>query len=384
MKNRVRAERRLRAKDIARLRPGVHEDGGGLRLVVEPTGSRRWVLRVTIAGKRHSRGLGPYPVVTLDAAREQAIDVRRAARNGQDLTRQATASKVTFREAAEAYYELRKPNLTNAKHIAQWPATMRSYVFPRLGDRPVSSITHAEVLGALKPIWHTRPATAKRVLSRVNAVFESAILLGQREKASPTIGVAQQLGVKRREVVHHKAVPHSEVAAFIAMLRACGSDPMTRVAFEFLILTATRSGETRGAMKAEIQGQLWVIPATRMGKSRQEHRVPLSDRCLVIVEEARFLAPDNPLLFPGRTGKPLSDMAFLMLLRDNGVDATAHGFRTSFRTWATEVDKCREVVAEAALAHKVRDRVEGAYRRSTYVEERVGLMQRWASYCVSR
>jgi integrase len=337
-------------------------------------------LRCTIAGKRRSRGLGSHPLISLDGAREQAIDIRRAARNGQDLAGERRQTMVTFREAAEAYYEIRKRNLTNPKHLVQWPSTMEMYVYPRIGDRPVASVTHADVIEVLKDIWHQKNPTAKRILNRMGAVFTSAILRGQRQAASPCLGVAQELGVKRREVEHFKALPHREMPAFIQMLRSCGSDPMTRLAFEFLIMTATRSGETRGARKDEILGQLWVIPATRM-KGRREHRVPLSNRSMEIVKEARALAPDNPLLFPGRRGRPLSDMAFSMILRESGVDAVPHGLRSTFRDWCTEIDKCREPVSEAALAHAVRG-VEGAYRRSDYLAERTELMQRWASYCV--
>src|SRR5438270_353167 len=156
---RVRSEKRLKAKDIDKLPAGVHEDGGGLRLVVEPTGSRRWVLRVTIAGRRHNRGLGPYPLITLDAARDGAIDMRRAAREGRDLAqerRQQAARATTFRQAFESHFEQRKQHLGNAKHLAQWPATMEAYVFPSIGGRPVGDVTHADVLDVLEPIWHTK------------------------------------------------------------------------------------------------------------------------------------------------------------------------------------------------------------------------------------
>ena len=385
---RVRAERRLKAKDIDKLTPGVHEDGGGLRLVVEPSGSRRWVQRITISGKRYKRGLGPYPLITLDAARDSSIDMRRAAREGRDLAqerRQRAARATTFRQAFEAYFELKRQGLSNAKHLAQWPATMETYVFPKIGNRPVGDVTHADVLEVLKPIWYGKPETAKRVLQRMEAVFKSAILRGQREKASPCIGVAQELGTRHRKVEHHRALPYREVPPFIELLRGSSATPATKLAFEWLILTATRSGETRGAAWTEINEAkaVWAIPPTRM-KSGVEHIIPLSTRCLEIVRQARGLSPNSVLIFPGsRTHEELSDMTLTKVLRDLGVgdQATPHGFRSSFRDWATEINKCREVVAEAALAHVVRDKTEGAYRRASYLAERRKLMERWASYC---
>jgi integrase len=385
---RVRAEKRLKAKDIDRLPAGVHEDGGGLRLVVEESGARRWVLRVTIAGKRHNRGLGPFPLVTLDAARDRAIDVRRAAREGRDLAqerRQQVARATTFRQAFDAMFDLRRQGLSNAKHLNQWPATMEAYVFPKIGSRPVGDVTHADILELLEPIWFARPETAKRVLQRIETVFKSAILRGQRERASPCIGVAQELGVRHRDVEHHRALRYTEVPAFLRLLHTCPSEPITKLAFEWLILTATRSGETRGALWQEIDEAkaVWAIPKERM-KAGVEHIVPLSPRCLEIAKEAHALNPESDLLFPGsRTRRELSDMTFTKLLRDNDLAdrATAHGFRSSFRDWCTEVDKTREVVAEAGLAHQVRDKTEAAYRRAAYLDERVGLMQRWAAYC---
>ena len=179
-------------------------------------------LRVTIAGKRHNRGLGPYPLVTLDTARDKATDIRRAAREGRDLVaeqRRSSARSVTFRQAFETMFELRKKALSNAKHLQQWPSTMEAYVFPKIGEWPVADVTHADILAMLEPIWFDKPETAKRVLQRMEAVFKSAILRGQREKASPCIGVGQELGIRHLEVEHHRALPYAEVPAFIKTLR---------------------------------------------------------------------------------------------------------------------------------------------------------------------
>ena len=383
----------LPAKRLAALPAGWHADGRGLYLLVSPAGSRRWVLRVVVKrGSRREFGLGSLQDVPIEEARSEASKMRRVARMGRDPAgeRRADAARsVTFKQAFDAYYVTKRKSLSNAKHLAQWPSTMETYVFPRLASRPVGEILSGEVLAVLEPIWHAKPETAKRVLQRMRAVFDSAILRNWRERASPCIGVAQALGgTAHRVVQHHAALPYDQVPAFLRALRQSHAQPETRLAFEWLILTATRSGETRHATWSETDETrgLWVIPSRRMkgsGAKRRDHHVPLSGRCLEILAEARALKHGGDLLFPSqRTGHPLSDMTFTKLLRDLGYggQATAHGFRSSFRDWATEVEKVREVVAEAALAHAVRDKTEAAYRRTTYLEERRTLMERWAAY----
>src|SRR5262245_3382755 len=398
VRRRIRAEKRLKAKDLSKLAPGTHEDGGGLRLWVDPDhddgtpGSRRWQLRVTINGRRLNRGLGTYPLVSLDDARDQAGDIRRAARAGRDLVAEEEAQRarsVSFRQAFEEMFDVRKKRLSNAKHLGQWTSTMETYVFPTIGKKAVSDVTHADILAILEPIWFEKAETARRVLQRLELVFRSAILRGQREKASPCIGIAEELGVKHVEVEHHRALPYAQVPLFIQVLRESPCKDVTKLAFEWLILTATRSGETRGARWSEIDGALWTIPKERMKgekAKRREHVVPLPRRCLEIMKAARALNPSSELLFPGpRSGEELSDMALTKVLRDRGFSdvATAHGFRSSFRDWATESAKVREVVAEAALAHTVKDKTEAAYRRAAYLDERKKLMQRWARYCTA-
>jgi integrase len=345
---------------------------------------------VVKGGTRREFGLGSLHDVPIVEARAEASKMRREARIGRDPAderRADAARRVTFRQAFDAYFEIKRKGLSNAKHLAQWPSTMEMYVFPRLGNRPVAEILSGEVLAVLEPIWHAKPETAKRVLQRMQAIFDSAILRNWRERASPCIGVAQALGgTAHRRVQHHAALPYEAVADFLRELRRSHARLETRLAFEWLILTATRSGETRHAGWSEIDAarRIWIIPGQRMkgsGGNRREHHVPLSDRCLQILDEARVLKRSSSLLFPSdRTGKPLSDMTFTKLLRDLGYGGrvTAHGFRSSFRDWATEVEKVREVVAEAALAHAVRDKTEAAYRRTTYLEDRRTLMQRWA------
>lgn len=373
---------------------GVYKDGAGLRLVVKETmrgeRTKRWELWIAINGKRCELGLGVYPEVSLNGAREEADRIRRAARDGIDLRQQRLndrARACTFREAFGIYFEIKRKQLSNVKHLKQWPRTMETYVFPYFGDVPVADVTMEHVLDALKPIWFEKPETAKRVLQRVEAVFKSAIRRRAREKASPCVGIVDELGTRHREVQHHAALAWQDVPTFVAMLQRPGRrlTPVTRLAFEFLILTATRSGETRGAAWSEfdLNNAIWLIPKVRMMKSRKAHRVPLSDRCVDILREVRTLNPDGLLVFEGmKKGRPLSDMTFTKLLRDNGLGerATAHGFRSSFKDWCSEVEKVADDVSEAALAHTIRG-VKAAYLRTDFFDERRPLMEAWARHC---
>jgi hypothetical protein len=226
----------------------VHEDGGGLRLVVEPPrekkcGPRRWVLRVTIAGRRHNRGLGPYPLVNLDKARDGAAEIRRAAREGRDLIterRGVQARSVTFRQAHETMFETRRQAMTSEKHVEQWLSTMERYVFPRIGNRLVSDIKHADILAILKPVWFDKPQTGSRLLQRMEAVFKSAIRMGSVRTPLPSDGVAEELGRQNHDVQHFRALPYAEVASFLPKLRICNSSPAVKLAFEWLILPRAR------------------------------------------------------------------------------------------------------------------------------------------------
>jgi integrase len=383
----------LPAKKLKTLPVGCHSDGRGLYLLVTESGARRWLLRTVVkGGRRREFGLGSLLDVTIDDARRIAMEMREAARRGHDPRleqRRRAAGAVTYRQAFDSYFQLKRQSLGNAKHLAQWQSTMDAYVFPKIGDRPVGEVTSGEVLAVLEPIWHAKPETAKRVLQRMRAVFDAAILRNWRERASPCVGVAQALGgTGHRKVRHHRAMPYGRVPAFLAMLQGGRSNAVSKLAMEWMVLTATRSGETRYASWSEIdlRRNVWSIPPDRM-KSGKMHVIPLPPRCLEILAAARQFRSASDVIFANpRTHKALSDMVFTKILRDLHLDnvATAHGFRSSFRDWATEVDKVREVVAEAALAHSIRDRTEAAYRRTNYLDERHGLMERWAQYLQPR
>jgi integrase len=388
---------------------GMHPDGANLYLQVTlsadgKTKRRCWLFRYTHAGRQRYMGLGAERAdVGLAEARAAAEAARGLLRQRRDPIAErdaerfraraeaealvaAAAAKVTFRQVFECFFETKAKSLSNAKHAAQWRSTLETYA-GTIMDRPVAEIEPDEILDALRPIWFEKPETAKRVLQRIDAVFQSAIVRGKRKSASPTTGVANELGTKPREAVHHRALPYTQVPAFLVRLRASNSWPATRLAFEWLVLSATRSGETRLARWVEIDEAeaTWTIPAERM-KAKKAHTVPLSLRCLEILRALRAVYPSGPtdLLFPSmKAGAPLSDMTLTKVLRDMGLaeQATAHGYRSSFRDWATEVAKAREVVAEAALAHTVRDKTEASYRRATYLDERTALMAAWAKFC---
>jgi integrase len=410
--NMSRTTERLTPPKIKAAGVGWHADGDGLYLQVTAgkDGRRRnWVFRFRAGGKERYMGLGASAVpgqqegVTLAAAREAAALARALLREGKDPIAArdaerararaeiealvaAAAGKKNFRQVFETYFETKAKSLSNARHAAQWRSTLRTYAGPIM-DRPIADIGPDEVLAVLRPIWFEKPETAKRVLQRMRAVFASASVRKLRTSANPTDGVAQELGTRHRKVEHHPALPYAEVPDFLARLEATNSWAATRFAFEWLILTATRSGETRLARWAEIDeaAATWTIPAARM-KSRKAHVVPLSPRCLEILRMLRRVYPSAPsdLLFPSmKPGAPLSDMTLTKVLRDMGLadKATVHGMRSAFRDWATEVAKVREVVAEAALAHTVRDKTEASYRRATYFDDRKTLMAAWATFC---
>lgn len=387
---RIRAAHRLSALRVAKAKqPGLYEDGAGLRLVVTDTGTKRWAMRLTINGRRVERGLGVFPGVGLDDARRKADALRRAAKQGSDAhvdeRRHRLRVGTTFAEAFDTFFAIRRQQLANAKHVQQWLNTMRDYVLPRIGSLPVSGVMPADVLRVLEPIWFAKPETASRVLQRMRAVFDSAILRGLRERANPCIGIVGELGTDHRKVKHFAALPWRKVPEFVRELRRSSAGFTTKLALEFLILTVARSGEVRGSLWQEIDlGQrLWTIPGYdpstgRRMKSGQTHVVPLSTRAVAILREARSLN-ERGMIFPGSTGKPLSDNTLSKLMRDAGVPATPHGFRSTFKDWAAEAG-IRDEVSEAALAHTDRDKVRAAYRRTRFLEERMALIERWSKF----
>jgi integrase len=340
-------------------------------------------------------GLGSLAEVKLADARRKAEECRQLRLEGIDplearerARRMAEASGITFRRAFETFFATKRKSLSNGKHVAQWQSTMETYVFPTVGNRPVGEVEAREILDLLTPIWFAKPETARRVLQRMEAVFKSAILRGYRQRVSPCVGVKEELGRRHQKAANHRAMHYRRIPMFLADLRVSNSQPATRLAFEWLVLTATRSGETRLARWSEIDedARLWTIPAERM-KAKRSYVVPLSKRCLEILKHARGLYPASDLIFPGtKVGSALSDMTFTKVLRDMGYskEATPHGMRSAFKVWCAEVTKVRDEVSEAALAHAIPEKVRAAYLRTDFLEERKPLMTTWAKYCTAK
>ena len=374
-----------------------HADGNGLYLTVTPSGTKHWTQRLYIKGRRRSFGLGAYPLVPLGEARKLAAENRKVAREGGDplevRRKQAERRKKqdeipNFRDAAEAVIELRAAGWRpGGKSAAQWRTTLATYAYPILGDRKVSEITSSQCLKVIAPIYSTKPETAARVRQRISAVMRWAIVQGYR-KYNPADPILEALpSDKRRVVQHFRALPYEEVPAAIVRIRSTRAWIGTKLALEFLILTATRSGEVRGAMWDEIDldERLWTIPGDRM-KANKPHRVPLSNRCMAILAEAAQIPSmlahlaNNPLVFPSIRGRPASDNTLSKLLRDNKIGAVPHGFRSSFRDWSAEQTNAPRAVMEAALAHVIQNRTERAYARSDLFEKRRLLLERWAAF----
>lgn len=391
---------RLTAVQLGRLPAGMHGDGGGLYLRVGASGARSWAYRFMLGGQAREMGLGPLHTVGLAEARKRAAECRLrrldgadpiAARAAERLRLRAEAAKaISFRECAAAYIAANRAGWRNAKHAAQWDATLAAYAYPAFGGLAVAAVDTGLVLKALEPIWQAKPETASRVRGRIEAILDWASARDYRAGDNPARwkGHLQNLlpkPAKVRRVEHHAALPYDEIAAFFAELR--GEAGSAARALEFAILTAARTGEVLGATWSEISlaDRLWTIPAARM-KGDREHRVPLSATALsvlnCIIGYDMIGKGDSSCVFPGGVaGKPLSNMALLLLLRRMGRgDLTAHGFRSTFRDWAAERTNFPREVAEMALAHAIGDKVEAAYRRGDLFDKRRQLMDAWARF----
>ena len=373
--------------------PGRYADGNGLYLFVDASGAKRWVWRGRIAANAHKRsdlGLGNVRLVTLAEARDKAIDLRRQVRDGKNPLaerRRERRTVPTFKNAATQVHAAHSVTFKNAKHKSQWLASLEADVFPAFGDRPVNAIDSADVLKALSAIWTTKPETARRLKQRIKVVFDWAKASGFCSGDNPTDGLTKVLPKHRGEAQHHSALPYQAVPKFIYALRVADTSESIRLAFELLILTATRTSEVLRATWAEVDldAKVWTIPSARM-KMGREHRVPLSPRAVEILKRAQKCADGGPYVFRGRSpAMPLSNMAFLMALRRLKQDTiTTHGFRSSFRDWAAEKTNVPRAVCEAALAHSLRDKTEAAYHRTDLFDRRRELMNTWAKFATAR
>ena len=379
--------KRLSAPFVRSAPPGRHCDGNGLYLYVQKTGTRSWIQRLVIRGRKRELGLGSVQLVSLAEAREQALANRKLARAGGDplAEKRRLVGVPTFAEAAKRVVEQKRAGWRSAAHARNWFRTLEIHAFPRIGDVAVSEVTSGDVLDILTPIWHTKAPTARFVHMRVRAVLEWAIAMEWRTD-NPCDRILHLLGPQHDVVTHHRALPHGEVAAAIEKVRTAEPGRVDTLAFEFMVLTAARGAEVRGAVWQEMDqvAGVWTIPASRM-KTAREHRVPLCGRALEILEAARKLGEGkNPVVFVDERGGPLATKRLNRLLTKHGIAAVPHGFRSSFRDWAAEkTDHPREVV-EAALAHVVKSKVEAAYMRSDLFERRRRLMADWSEYLAGR
>ncbi|WP_454890340.1 tyrosine-type recombinase/integrase [Sphingopyxis chilensis] len=365
-------------------RPGRYCDGGGLYLVVQPGGSKSWICRVQRDGTRRDIGLGSAAVVTLADAREKARDTRDQIDMGLDPVAERPRREVipTFRQAAARVLEEVRGTWRNKKHAAQWQSSLEAYAFPHIGNVKVNRITGPMIRNMLVRIWLEKPETARRVRQRVGNILDWSYSMGYRDSEAPMRAISKGLPRQPRQDGHFAAMPYDRVAAFIVTLRA--KESFSRLALEFAILTASRSGEVRGATwdEFDLGLRLWTIPKHRM-KANREHVVPLCNRAVAIVRRcAELRTPSCDLVFSGtKKGLPLSDMTLSKLLKLMQQPYTAHGFRSSFRDWVSEETNHPSDVAEAALAHLVADKTEAAYRRGKLLAKRRIMMEDWARYC---
>jgi integrase len=341
-----------------------------------------------VQGRRTDIGLGGVSTTTLAEAREETTRLRKIARAGGNPLEERRKARITiptFKTAAKTVHTEHSKTWKNKKHAAQWINTLKEYAFPYFGEIPVSEIGTAEAHRALSPIWLTKPETARRVRQRIGTVLDWAKAAGYRLGDNPINGIERGLPKQPKKKAHHAALPYSEVNSFISNLRKFDANESTRLAFEFLILTATRSSEVFLAEWSEIdlEERAWTIPANRM-KADRPHRIPLAPRCIEILRRAKEISNNGDFIFPGRSArKPLSNMVFLMAIRRMEKSITAHGFRSTFRDWAAERTNFPREVCEMALAHSVSDKTEAAYLRGDLFDKRRDLMDTWASYATT-
>lgn len=393
-----RVAKELNAVYVSRLKqPGMHFVGGapGLALQVLPSGGRSWVLRIRVHGKRRDMGLGSFPDISLSLARDLARDVRAKVKQGVDpiAERQASRSRAvaervamrTFKQCAERYITSMEENWKSPKSPQQWRNTLATYAYPTMGNLAAKDIELSHVMAVLEPIWRTKTETASRVRGRIESVLDWAAVNGLRSAVNPArwkghLDKLLPARAKVKQVKHHDALPYRDMNEVWA--RLLEKDGIGALALRFGILCASRSGEVRGATWDEFDEdkRLWVIPAVRM-KGNREHRVPLSETAWNLFK-AQPRDDESPYVFRGtKKGASLSDSTLSKVLKDMGVPAVPHGFRSTFKDWSSECTNYPSEMSEMALAHAVADPVEAAYRRGDMLERRRQMMDDWASFC---
>jgi len=361
---------------------GKYYDQHGLFLHVRPSGAKKWLQRYTFQGRRREIGLGSAKIISVATARKNAHQNLVLVSEGIDPIEDKKQDSIipTFEVAARKVYEDNRPTWRNSKHAAQFITTLETYAFPVIGSMSVKEINSSHILRILSPIWVTKAETAKRVRQRLSTVLKYCIAQQWRTDDPADIAIVKALPYLKKKVQHRKSISYNDVSDFIETVSKSSAGLSTKLGLEFLILTATRSGEVRNARWNEIKGSLWIIPEERM-KAGIEHRVPLSNRCMEILDEAKNINQGSGYIFEGtKPEKPLSENTFNKLMKELGLEVHAHGFRTSFRTWTQEKTHYPNEVAEAALAHSLKDSAEAAYARSDLLEKRAEMMEAWAQF----
>jgi len=387
---------KLTQADLRRRAPSLYADGGNLYLQITVNNgnvNRSWIFRFAINGRRREMGLGPVHTVSLKDARAKAAELRKLVYEGRDPIAErdaqkaalaaAAAKRVTFDECAASYSKAHSPKWS-AKHAYQWSSAMARFASPILGKLPVDAIDVGLVVKVLEPIWHERPETASRLRGGIESVLAWATVRQFRSGDNPARwgGHLQELLPSRREILpveHFAALAYREVPGLVTKLREL--DGVRERALELLILCASRAGEILGARWEEIDfaERLWTIPAARM-KGGEEHRIPLCDRAIAILEEMR-LCRRNDFVFPGERRENLGESPMRELLKRLGYKTTVHGMRSAFRDWAGEQTNFPREICEAALAHAVGNKVEQAYRRADALQKRRALANAWEKFC---
>ena len=361
---------------------GKYYDQHGLFLHVRPSGAKKWLQRYTFQGRRREIGLGSAKIVSVATARKNAHQNLVLVSAGIDPIEDKKQDSIIpkFEVAARKVYEDNRPTWRNAKHAAQFITTLETYAFPVIGSMSVKEINSSHILRILSPIWVTKAETAKRVRQRLSTVFKYCVAQQWRTDDPANIAIVEALPNPKRKVQHRKSISYNDVSGFIETVSQSSAGLSTKLGLEFLILTATRSGEVRKARWDEVNGSLWTIPAERM-KAGVAHRIPLPSRCIEILAEAKTINQGSGFIFEGtKPNKPLSENTFNKLIKELGLEVHAHGFRTSFRTWTQEKTNYPREIAEAALAHSLRDKAEAAYARSDLLEKRAEMMEAWAQF----
>ncbi len=363
---------------------GKFADGQGLWLIKSKRESGKWILRIVVDGKRREMGLGRWPDVSIAEARQSASEARRKLRGGinpiqQRQQQKQRSNRLTVSEAIQGCFEAKQAELKNDGKAGRWMSPLNVHVLPKIGSKAIEDIDQHELKKLLGPIWHEKPAAARKALNRMNLTLKHAAALGLEVDLQAVMKAQALLGKQRHEVTHIPSLPYKEAPKFYQWL--CTKQTTSALALRFLIVTAARTSEVRFAAFDEIDGDTWTLGPERT-KTGKEHRVPLSKEARTIALQARQ-SDEQLLLFPSGRGKPLSDAAMSRFMEREGYTARPHGFRSTFRTWVEEATDTPFEVKESALGHQVDGEVARAYQRSDRLPKRAKLMKGWTNYLLS-